>query len=84
METVHSFAPFAAVLAPLVGAALILLTGRKRANLRESWTILAALAQFLSVYSILPPVLRGNEDSPLFGAACDPPPPGRRAPATCP
>jgi multicomponent Na+:H+ antiporter subunit D len=61
METVHSFAPFAAVLAPLVGAALILLTGRKRANLRESWTILAALAQFLFVYSMLPPVLRGNE-----------------------
>ena len=60
MDTVHSFAPFAAVLAPLVGAALILLTGRRRPNLRESWTILAALAQFLFVYSMLPPVLRGS------------------------
>lgn len=60
MEPVHSFAPFAAVLAPLVGACLILLTGRKWANLRESWSVLAALAQFGFVYSMVGQVLNGS------------------------
>ena len=60
MEPVYSFAPFAAVLAPLVGACLILLTGRKWANLREAWSVLAALAQFGFVYSMVGQVLNGN------------------------
>lgn len=60
MEPVYSFAPFAAILAPLIGACLILLTGRKRANLRETWSVLAPLAQFAFVYSMIGPVLKGN------------------------
>ena len=50
MTTVYSPLPLYAVLAPLSGAVLILVTGNKRPNLREAWTLLAALAQCTFVY----------------------------------
>ena len=53
-----SFTPLAAVLISLLAAALILLS-RRRPNLRESWTIAAALGKFILVSSMLPSVLAG-------------------------
>ena len=53
-----SFTPLAAVLVSLLAAALILLSSR-RPNLRESWTIAAALGKFILVSSMLPSVLAG-------------------------
>jgi multicomponent Na+:H+ antiporter subunit D len=46
------------VLVSLLAAALILLSGR-RPNLRESWTIAAAVCKFVLVSSMLPSVLAG-------------------------
>jgi len=60
MATVYSPLPLYAVLAPLGGAVLILVTGNKRPNLREAWTLLAALAQCVFVYAMLSPVLQGS------------------------
>jgi multicomponent Na+:H+ antiporter subunit D len=55
-----SFLPLFAVLPPLIGAVLILITGAKRANLRELWTILASAGQFVAVYAMIPAVLEGE------------------------
>jgi multicomponent Na+:H+ antiporter subunit D len=60
MTTIYSPLPLYAVLAPLCGAVLILLTGSTRPNLREAWTLLAALAQCFFVYAMLSPVLQGS------------------------
>jgi multicomponent Na+:H+ antiporter subunit D len=56
----HSFLPLFAVLAPLIGAVLILMTGAKRANLRELWTILASVGQFVAVYAMVPSIMEGQ------------------------
>ena len=58
METYYSIKPIAAVLVSLVAVILIVLF-RGRPNIRESWTIIAALAKFGIVLSMLPDVLRG-------------------------
>ena len=50
MATIYSPLPLYAVLTPLVGTVLIMLAGSTRPNLREAWTLLAALAQFSLVY----------------------------------
>ncbi len=60
METVHSTTPLLALLASLIGAFLILFTGGKRPNLRELWTILAAVTKFAFICSMLPYVLQGK------------------------
>jgi multicomponent Na+:H+ antiporter subunit D len=60
METVHTVTPLVALIAPLLGAVLILLTGAKRPNLREFWTIAAAVTQFSLIYSMLPHILHGK------------------------
>ncbi len=60
MATIYSPLPLYAVLTPLVGTVLIMLAGSTRPNLREAWTLLAALAQFSLVYAMLPPVLQGS------------------------
>jgi len=52
--------PLIAVLAPMIGAALILMTGTKRPNLREFWTILASVVQFAAVYGMIPQVIQGQ------------------------
>ncbi len=49
-----------AVVVSLVAACLILLTGERSRNLRESWTILASVAKFMIVASMLPYVLEGK------------------------
>ena len=59
MEITCSIKPLLAVLVSLSAAALILLTG-KRPNLREAWTILAAVAKFLIVLSMAPSILSGQ------------------------
>jgi multicomponent Na+:H+ antiporter subunit D len=59
VQSYFSPAPLAAVLVSLVAAVLILLTSR-RPNLRETWTIAAALSKFAIVISMLPAVLGGR------------------------
>jgi multicomponent Na+:H+ antiporter subunit D len=60
MEIVTSIRPLLAVTVSLVAACLILLTGERSRNLRESWTILASVAKFMVVASMLPYVLEGK------------------------
>ncbi|MEW6263674.1 MAG: monovalent cation/H+ antiporter subunit D family protein [Thermodesulfobacteriota bacterium] len=52
--------PLLSVLAPLIGAALILVTRAKRADLREFCTILASVGLFGAVYAMIPLVLEGR------------------------
>jgi multicomponent Na+:H+ antiporter subunit D len=55
-----SVIPVLAVLAPAVGAVLIALTGERRANLREAWSVAAGVAMFALVASMIPEVLSGR------------------------
>src|SRR3970040_1977544 len=57
-ESYFSLAPLAAVFVSLIAAVLISLSSR-RPNLRETWTIVAALCKFAVVSSMLPAVLSG-------------------------
>ncbi|MCK4963342.1 MAG: hypothetical protein KAS19_12685, partial [Anaerolineales bacterium] len=59
METVYSLKPLLAVLVSLV-AVLFIVIPNQRPNVRESWTILAALAKFALVASMLPLILEGK------------------------
>ncbi len=59
METYFSLMPLAAVLVSLLAAILIVLSSRWR-NVRESFTIMAALAKFAITLSMLPNVLAGK------------------------
>lgn len=59
METYFSLKPLVAVLVSLLAAVLIVFSAR-RPNVRELWTILAAVAKFAVVLSMLPQVLAGN------------------------
>ncbi len=63
---VLDYRPLLAILISLVAAGLVLLSGR-RPNLRESWTVLAALGKAAIVYSMLPGVLSGKvfETAPI-------------------
>lgn len=56
---IESLRPIAAVLVSMFAIPLIVASD-KRPNLRESWTLLAALAKAALVYSMLPAVLDGN------------------------
>ncbi len=56
---ITSTTPVLAIGVSLVAAILIPLS-RRRPNLRETWTILAAVIKFLLVASMAPEVLRGN------------------------
>ena len=49
--------PLFAVLVPAVGALLIALTGERRANLREFWSVAAGVVMFVLVASMIPEVL---------------------------
>ena len=60
MEVVTSFKPLLAVLVSLIAGCLILLTGERSRNLRETWTILASVAKFIIVTSMIPIVLQGK------------------------
>jgi multicomponent Na+:H+ antiporter subunit D len=59
MDTLVSIGPLAAMAVSLVAAGFIVLFG-DRPNLRESFTIVAALAKFAIVFSLLPTVLAGQ------------------------
>jgi multicomponent Na+:H+ antiporter subunit D len=52
--------PLLAVLVSAVGALLIVGTGERRANLRETWSVAAGILQFAIVVSMLPAVLAGR------------------------
>jgi multicomponent Na+:H+ antiporter subunit D len=56
----YSVIPVLAVLAPAVGAILIAITGERRANLREGWSVAAGVAMFALVASMIPDVLAGR------------------------
>jgi len=60
MEAVYSIKPLLAVLVSLTAACLILLTGERSKNLRETWTILASVLKFSIVASMIPTILKGN------------------------
>jgi multicomponent Na+:H+ antiporter subunit D len=51
----------AALSIPALAAVLIALTGSRRPNLREAWTLLAAVSLLVVVVALLPAVLRGEE-----------------------
>ncbi len=59
MNSYYSLIPFYAVIVSLVGAILILISSRKP-NLREFWTIGAAIIKFVLVLSLIPEFLKGN------------------------
>lgn len=59
LELIESARPIYAVLVSLLAAALIRISG-KYPNLREAWTILAAILKFGLVVSMLPAILAGN------------------------
>lgn len=57
---VETYSLLLAVLAPLVGAIMVMLTGR-RPNVRESCSLVAALVMFGTVVSLVKPVLAGEK-----------------------
>ncbi len=59
MGTLISAGPLAAVVVSFVAAGLIVISSQ-RPNLREGWTVLAALAKFAIIVSMLPSVLAGQ------------------------
>jgi multicomponent Na+:H+ antiporter subunit D len=59
LETIISVKPLLAVLVSIAGAILIVASS-KNPNLRESWTIAAAVTKFLIVASMIPVILRGD------------------------
>ncbi len=52
--------PLLAVAAPAVGAILIAITGERRANLREFWSVAAGVVMSTLVASMIPEVLAGR------------------------
>lgn len=59
MDTYFSLKPLATVLVSLLASVLIIVSGQ-RPNLRDSWTIIAALAKFAITASMLPDVLQSR------------------------
>jgi multicomponent Na+:H+ antiporter subunit D len=59
VEPVYSLSPIYAIAVPLIACILIGLS-RKKPNLREFWTITAAVLQFSIVASMLPSILEGK------------------------
>lgn len=57
METLHSIKPVLALAASLAAVVLIMVTGERHRNVRETWTLIAAVVKFLIVLSMLPLVL---------------------------
>ncbi len=60
VEVVQSIRPGLAPLISFVCALLILVTGAKRRNLREFWSLSAALSKFIIVGSLMPIILQGK------------------------
>jgi multicomponent Na+:H+ antiporter subunit D len=60
METITSITPIIIISTSLVATFLIFFTGDMSKNLREAWTILAAIIKFGFVMSMLPHILDGK------------------------
>jgi multicomponent Na+:H+ antiporter subunit D len=60
MDIITSSRPLLAVAVSVVAAVLIVLTGKRAVNLRETWTILAAVIKFALVGSMVPWILSGK------------------------
>lgn len=60
MNTTISFLPLIFFIVPAVAAFLIMATGEKYPNLRESWTIIAGLINLVLIFLTLPRVLNGE------------------------
>jgi multicomponent Na+:H+ antiporter subunit D len=59
MEPIHDIRLLLAVLAPLIGAGLVMANG-KRPNVREACSFLAAATLFILTASMIPPILHGS------------------------
>ncbi len=59
-SVICSAKPLLAVCVSLIAALLIFLTGERSRNLRESWTVIAAVIKFSIVASMLPSILAGS------------------------
>ena len=60
IETYSSLTPLIVVLLPVTAALLVLLTGERFRNLRDTWSTIAALVMVAVVASMLPDVLAGR------------------------
>ncbi len=60
VEIISSIKPGLVPLAAILASILVLLTGEKRRNLREAWSIAASIFMFLVVVSMLPDILAGR------------------------
>lgn len=60
MEVVTSIKPLLAILVSAIAACLILATGEKNRNLRETWTIIAGVIKFSLIVSMVPLVVKGT------------------------
>lgn len=60
MEVVTSIRPLLSIIVSLAAAFLILLIGERSRNLREAWTLLASVAKFIIVASMIPFILQGK------------------------
>jgi len=59
VEPIVSIKPFIAVLVSIAAVPFLILS--RRANIRESWTFIAAILKFLIVLSMLPVILKGHQ-----------------------
>ena len=55
-----SVLPLLTLLAPALGAALIAVTGQRRANLREFWSVAAGVVMLVLIAAMVPEVLAGG------------------------
>jgi len=60
VEIIQSAKPLYAIAAALLSVLPICVSGEKRKNLREFWTIIASLMTFAIVTSMVPEILNGN------------------------
>jgi len=66
VESSFSIVPLLAVLTSGIGALLIAVTGSRRANLREFWSVAAGALMFVLVVSMIPQVLAGQAPHCVF------------------
>ena len=57
---VYSIKPLILILTPIIAGMLILLSGDRHKNIREFWTILASIINFLIILSMIPIALKGT------------------------
>ncbi len=60
MEKITSITPLLTIAVSVAATFLIILTGQKRPNLREFWSVAAGVVKFLLVASMVPAVLDGK------------------------